>query len=104
MALFLCRGRGICRVMETRPNDSAAVKNILNSSRHLHGIHQTAAGNALAIRPCNSEAASEPLLPKVSRCIPVLSSRYIGKCAACVLKRSKGTDDVVPVKKGPQLK
>ena len=44
--------------------------------------------NALAIRPCNCEAASEPLLPKVARCIPVLSSRYTGKCAAHVLKRS----------------
>ena len=37
--------------------------------------------NALAIRPCNCEAASEPLLHKVARCIPVLPSRYIGKCA-----------------------
>ena len=30
---------------------------------------------------------SELLLPKVARCIPVLPSRYIGKCAARVLKR-----------------
>ena len=44
--------------------------------------------NALAIRPCNCEAALEPLLPKVARCIPVLPSRYKGKCAARVLKRS----------------
>ena len=44
--------------------------------------------NAAAIRPYNCEAASEPLLPKVARCIPVLPSRYIGKCAARVLKRS----------------
>ena len=44
--------------------------------------------NALAIRPCNWEAASEPLLAKVARGIPVLQSRYIGKCAAGVLKRS----------------
>ena len=44
--------------------------------------------NALAIRPCNCEGASQPLLPKVARCIPVLPSRYIGKCAARVLKRS----------------
>ena len=44
--------------------------------------------NALAIRACNCEAASEPLLPKVARCIPVVPSRYIGKCAARVLKRS----------------
>ena len=44
--------------------------------------------NALAIRPCNCEAASEPLLPKVARCIPVLSLRYVGKCAARVLKPS----------------
>ena len=36
--------------------------------------------NALAIRPCNYGAASEPLLLKVARCIPVLSLRYIGKC------------------------
>ena len=36
----------------------------------------------------NCEAASEPLLPKVARCIPVLPSRHIGKCAARVLKRS----------------
>ena len=41
-----------------------------------------------AIRPYNYEAASEPLLPKVARCIPVLSLRYIGKYAARVLKRS----------------
>ena len=34
--------------------------------------------NALTIRPCNWEAASEPLLPKVARCIPVLPSRYVG--------------------------
>ena len=32
-------------------------------------------------------------LPKVARCIPVLPSRYIGKCAARVLKRS-GIADV----------
>ena len=44
--------------------------------------------NALAIRPCNCEVASEPLLPKVARFIPVLSLRYKGKCAARVLKRS----------------
>ena len=44
--------------------------------------------NALAVRPCNFEAVLEPLLPKVARCIPVLSSRYIGKCATRVLKRS----------------
>ena len=43
---------------------------------------------ALATRPCNCEAVSEPLLPKVARCIPVLPSRYIGQCAAGVLKRS----------------
>ena len=44
--------------------------------------------NALAIRPCNYEAVSEPLLPKVASCIPVLPSRYMGKRAARVLKRS----------------
>ena len=44
--------------------------------------------NALAIQPCNCEAASEPLLPKVACCIPVLPLRYIGKCAARVLKCS----------------
>ena len=44
--------------------------------------------NAFAIRPCNCEAASEPLLPKVARCIPVLPLRYIAKCAARVLKRT----------------
>ena len=33
------------------------------------------------------------ILPKVACCIPVLSSRYIGKCAAPVLKRSADTDD-----------
>ena len=44
--------------------------------------------NALAIRPCNCGAASEPLLLKVARCIPVLPSRYVGKCAARVLKCS----------------
>ena len=44
--------------------------------------------NALAIRPCNYGAASKPLFPKVARCVPVLSSCYIGKCAARILKRS----------------
>ena len=44
--------------------------------------------NALGIRPCNCDAASEPLLPKVARCIPVLPSRHVGKCAARVLKGS----------------
>ena len=48
--------------------------------------------NALATRPWNYGAASEPLLPKVALCIPVLSSRYIGKCAARVLKHSDKTD------------
>ena len=33
----------------------------IKCSSHIHGIHQTVAGNALAIRPCNYEAASEPL-------------------------------------------
>ena len=47
--------------------------------------------NALVIRPCNCEDVSEPLLPKVAWCIPVLSSRYMGKCAARVLKRSGWT-------------
>ena len=46
--------------------------------------------NALAIRPCNYEATSELLLPKVACCIPVLPSHYIRKCAARVLKRSAG--------------
>ena len=36
----------------------------------------------------NCEAALEPLFPRVARCIPVVPSRYIGKCVACVLKRS----------------
>ena len=48
--------------------------------------------NALAIWTCNCEATSEPLLPNVARCIPVLPSRYIGKCAAHVLKRTGSTD------------
>ena len=39
--------------------------------------------NPLSIRPCNCEAASEPLLPKVARCIPVLPSRYIGSAPQC---------------------
>ena len=43
--------------------------------------------NSLAIRPCNYGGTSEPLLPKVARCIPVLSSSYIGKCAARVKNR-----------------
>ena len=48
--------------------------------------------NALAIRPYNYEAASALPLPKVAHCIPVLSSRYIGKCATRVLKRSENKD------------
>ena len=35
--------------------------------------------NALTIRPCNCKAASEPLLPKVACCIPVLPSRHIDR-------------------------
>ena len=61
---------------------------VLNSSRHLHGIHQLLMENALAIRPCNYGAGSEPLLPRVARSIPVLSSHCIGKCSVGVLKRS----------------
>ena len=34
--------------------------------------------------------ALEPLLSKGARCIPVLPSGYIGKCATRVLKRSDG--------------
>ena len=49
--------------------------------------------NALAIRQCNREAVSEPLLSKVASCIPVLPSRYIGKCTARVLKRSDSDAD-----------
>ena len=44
--------------------------------------------NALAIRPCNCEAATEQLLAKLARGMSVLSSRYIGKWVARVLKRS----------------
>ena len=44
--------------------------------------------NTPAIQSYYYEAASELLLSKVPRCIPVLSLRYIGKCAARVLKRS----------------
>ena len=49
--------------------------------------------NARCIRSCNYDAASEPLLPKVAHCISVLSSRYIGKCAARVLQRSASTNN-----------
>ena len=52
--------------------------------------------NALAIRPCNCGTASEPLLPKAASCIPILSSRYIGKCAARVLKRSSTNLPISP--------
>ena len=59
--------------------------------------------NALAIRPCNYGAASEPLLLKVARCIPVLSSRHMGKCTARVLKRSGATDqDRILTSKNPE--
>ena len=44
--------------------------------------------NTLAVRPYNCEAASELHLLKVARCIPVLSSRFIEKCATRVLMRS----------------
>ena len=49
--------------------------------------------NVLSIQPCNYGAASEPLLPKVARCVPGLSSRYMGQYAASVLKRSALTND-----------
>ena len=41
--------------------------------------------NTLAVRPYNYEAASEPHLLKVVRCIPAPSLHYIGKCPVCVL-------------------
>ena len=66
-------------------------KYIEYSSRHIHGITKLLLENALAIRPCNCEAASEPLLPKVACCIPVLSFCDIGKCASRVLKCSEQT-------------
>ena len=44
--------------------------------------------DTLADRCYDYEAVSEPLLLKVARCIPVLSSSYIGKCTARVLKHS----------------
>ena len=43
------------------------------------------------VRRYNYETASKPLLPTVACCISVLSSRYIGKCAAPVLKCSDHT-------------
>ena len=46
--------------------------------------------NTLRIRPYNCEAASEPLLPKIARCMQVLSS--FEKCAERVLKGSEETD------------
>ena len=39
-----------------------------------------------AIKESNYEAASEPLLPNIARRIPILSSRYKGKCAARVFE------------------
>ena len=57
--------------------------------------------NARAIRPCYCEPVLEPLLPKVARCIPVLLSRHIGKCAARVLKRSARTHPALnPIQAG----
>ena len=50
--------------------------------------------DTLAVRRYDHEAVSELLLPKVARCIPVLSSRYIGKYTARVLERSDSTDHV----------
>ena len=44
--------------------------------------------NALAIDLVTGKAFSEPLLPKVARCLLVLPLRKIGKCAARVSKRS----------------
>ena len=56
--------------------------------------------DTLAVQRYNHEAASEPLLPKVARCIPVLSPRHIGKCAARVLKRSATTKEETSNEKG----
>ena len=70
------------------PNDCAAVKIYSIAAIIIMVFTKLLLENASAIRPCNWEAASEPLLPKVARSIPVLPSRYIGKCAARVLKRS----------------
>ena len=53
--------------------------------------------NVLALRPCNCEAAPQPLLPKVARCIPVLSSCYTGERTALVLKRSAWYEGEEPV-------
>ena len=76
-----------CSVLESL-NDCASVKIYLIAAVISMVFTKLLLENALAIRPCNCEAASEPLLPKVACCIPVLPSRYIGKCAARVLKRS----------------
>ena len=58
--------------------------------------------NALAIRPSNYEAASEALLPKVARCIPVLTSRCVGSALHVFhLKRSGISDDDLSRSLGP---
>ena len=50
--------------------------------------------NALIVRLCNCKAVSEPLLPKVARCLLVLSSHHIGKCAAAPGKFVTGDPDL----------
>ena len=89
---LLTRCEWFLRREENRLNDRAAVKIYLIAAVISMVFTKLLLENALAIRPCNCEAASEPLLPKVARCIPVLPSRYIGKCAAHVLKRSGITE------------
>ena len=64
------------------------MSNYIDNGSHYLGFRQLLLQDSLDVRRYDHEAASEPHLPKVACCIPVLSSRYIGKRAARVLKRS----------------
>ena len=57
---------------------------VLNSSSHLHGFTMLLK-NTLAIQPNSYKAAPEPPCPKLPVAYQV-SSRYMGKCAAHVLR------------------
>ena len=76
LVMVILRAKRLCRC-----------QNILNNSSHFLSFRQTCC-KILSLFDVMTTKLPQLLLPKVSHCIPVLSSRYIGECAARVLKRS----------------
>ena len=62
------------------PDDCATVKIYWTAAVISMAFTELLLENALAIRHCNCDAASEPLLPKVACCIPVLYKKVRRPC------------------------